>query len=160
MSKQVETVRKEIERNANQQIQKERDEQTKTNKEWQVLLNAWIKYAEDLKKIITTLGPLIAKVENFNPPESLAIELPAKQKVSISVPAGQLTRPSQAPKTTIVNRVNAQSSDGLSGPEQRVLNALAWCESIGQMNPPNELWHSSLGIATSDPRGIPIRVAI
>jgi hypothetical protein len=30
-------------------------------------------------------------------------------------------------------------SDDLSGPEQRVLNALAWCESIGQTNPPNEL---------------------
>jgi hypothetical protein len=53
VAKQVDTFRKEIERNANQEVQKERDEQTKTNREWQVLLNAWIKYAEDLKKIIT-----------------------------------------------------------------------------------------------------------
>jgi uncharacterized protein len=28
---------------------------------------------------------------------------------------------------------------GLTGPEQRVLNALAWCESIGNQKPPNEL---------------------
>jgi phosphoenolpyruvate carboxylase len=63
VANQVETVRREIERNANQEIQKERDEQTKTNREWQVLLNAWIKYAEDLKKIITALGPIITRVE-------------------------------------------------------------------------------------------------
>lgn len=28
---------------------------------------------------------------------------------------------------------------GITGPEQKVLNALAWCESIGQNKPPNEL---------------------
>jgi hypothetical protein len=138
VSKQVETVRKEIERNANQEIQKERDEQTKTNREWQVLLNAWIKYAEDLKKVITALGPIITKVEGVSSPESMALELPTKQKLSISSP---VARP-PASATASPHRVEPATSafdSGLTGPEQRVLNALAWCESIGNQKPPNEL---------------------
>jgi hypothetical protein len=136
VSKQVETLRKEIERNANQEIQRERDEQTKTNREWQVLLNAWIKYAEDLKKVITALGPLIAKVGGISSPESMAVELPAKQRLSINAPVVRSQKPVMAPRPAVTE---FHPSDDLSGPEQRVLNALAWCESIGQTNPPNEL---------------------
>lgn len=43
----------------------------------------------------------------------------------------------------ISNRVSSPIVDisdaNITGPEQKVLNAIAWCESIGNMNPPNEL---------------------
>lgn len=44
------------------------------------------------------------------------------------------TRHKDAPLHT-----DALPAGGLTGPEQKVLDALTWCESIGQMNPPNEL---------------------
>ena len=130
VAKQVETVRKEIQRTANTELQKERDEQTKTNRDWQALLNTWIKYAEDLKKIITALGPIITKVSSINPPESMAIELPAKQKLAITPP---VTRPAPVPRRekSLVEVITT----GISGPEQRILDAIAWQESIGVVEP-------------------------
>lgn len=43
------------------------------------------------------------------------------------------------PERTRFDSSPALQDGEITGPEQRVLDALAWCESIGNMNPPNEL---------------------
>jgi hypothetical protein len=131
VAKQVELVRKEIERNANSEIQKERDEQTKANREWQVLLNAWIKYGEDLRKLLAGIGSQIAKAESITPPELMAVESSPKQKLSITLPI-QKSSPASPPRPTSVPAV---SDSGLTGPEQKILNAIAWLTSLGIEEP-------------------------
>jgi hypothetical protein len=98
-----------------------------------VLLNAWIKYAEDLKKLFATIRLQFGKVDAITAPEPMAVEMPIKQKVVIAAPSPVQVRSVLpiAPKTPPSSVV----ADGLSGPEQRILNAIAWMESLGIAEP-------------------------
>lgn len=65
----------------------------------------------------------------------MAVVLPAKQKFSISPSTTPSQKSLPPPKAATVNKPFNQPSEGLSGPEQRILDAIAQMESIGIAEP-------------------------
>ncbi len=63
----------------------------------------------------------------------MAVELPAKQKLSISSPATRVLATVPSPRR--VEPTSSASDSGLSGPEQRILDAIALEESVGVNEP-------------------------
>lgn len=92
-----------------------------------------------LTDTLSGLHKFIADIESENPtavPRPV-IHVPMPQERVTSKPMrAEMLQPHRVSRNT---EIFESSAGGLTGPEQKVLDALAWCESIGNMTPPNEL---------------------
>lgn len=113
--KAIEKVVKEAERAKDISFMAERDE--------------FIKHINTMFKVLTAIGKMVKEIKM---PDIKARKERTKEYQSV---LPQIAIPKI---TKNIIETTSQTND-LSGPEQKVLNALAWCESIGQNSPPNEL---------------------
>jgi len=90
--------------------------------------------------IIRSQGKLAMLVSKFteNAKELLDVPTVSIQSPQFTIMPANAERVLQKTEAPLQTRTPIDG-ESLSGPEQRVLNALAWCESIGNQKPPNEL---------------------
>ncbi len=122
-------VTKEVEQRKDKEFQEERIAWERYNKEWQSILDAWVKYAKQLMQIISSIGRITSDLTKVNEPEMMMPdgEKPKPIRIATTAPAPvkKLITP-QGPPSQVQRPEN-----GLSGPEQRIIDAIAWMESIG-----------------------------
>lgn len=137
LAQETERTTREVEQRKDREFQEERLAWQRYNKEWQSILDAWIKYAKQLMQIVSNIGRITADLTKVKEPEMMMPdgETPKPIRLAKIAPA---PLKKIIPPTSQLSHVE-HSENGLSGPEQRVLNALAWCGSIGNTRPPNEL---------------------
>lgn len=95
----------------------------------------WLKHINSLFKVIETIGKTALAVKK---PELGEMPKP----VSIPTVWPQLTIRKDTFDTMPTVKVEVAGEvfeEGIQGPEQKILNSIAWCESIGNMYPPQEL---------------------
>lgn len=107
--------------------------------EWEKVVKCWKKLAENYLSMIdhlhkTAHATILPKdvPPDWMPPSNLTSIIrmkPIDSFIPIGSPVARESKPVYVPT----------SEDDLTGPEHKVLNALAWCESIGIEKPPNEL---------------------
>lgn len=110
-----------------------------------------------LLKLSNTTNELLKFMEEIDGEHaSIVIPMPTiSLPKSMTTPSSKVMPPTPSQTTPIQHRTN----ESITGPEQRVLDAIAWCESIGNMTPPNELvaflsgYSHSRSTGYTNPRG-------
>lgn len=102
---------------------------------YKVKIQEWRRYAKDIESIIEAATQ---KSHMLKPPKDMPAEIIVREAEKMfekpkRVEIKELT-PSRMPVS-----VPSETRDGITGPEQRVLDALAWCESIGMQASPQEM---------------------
>lgn len=134
VSKEVEKAVQETEQRTNREIQDERLAWDKYNKEWQTILDTWIRHAKQLMQIVLSINRITGDLSKIKEPETMSPDSEKPKPIPNNKPFRKVLA-AQASITRTLPRIAVTPSAGISGPEQRILNAIAWLESLGIKEP-------------------------